>query len=125
MANSINFLSNDCALISIATGQKAMTLAELRNTLTLVPLDRVYHHFWGDLLVPLLSTSSIFYHFINACCRLDQGCDEFSPWLDDLADEHLGRCKQLATIDPYSPSLSQPRSELATLGKGCFAGGSA
>ena len=221
MANNINFLINDCALISIATGEKAMTLAELRNHLALVSLDSVYHHFWGGLLVPrfeereynndfagwvrhslqdpvlaerlaaidpsarsrleelrqelldlieerldenetagwtrgnrqfeflrsqlvvfdtnrrlekpedlaeqvpLLSTSSIFYHFIDARRRLDQGCDDFSHWLAGLGDEHRGLYKQIAAIDPYFSSLSQLRTELATLCKTYFAGGSA
>jgi Family of unknown function (DUF5752) len=221
MAENINFLINDCALISIATGQKAITLFELRNNLTLVSLDSIYHHFWGSLLVPrfkerefnndfagwvrhslrdfvlaerlavidpaasnnleelrqelldlieerldenepagwtrgnrqfeflrsqlvvfdanrrlekpedlaeqipLLSTSSIFYHFIDARRRLSQGCDDFSQWLANLGDEHLILCKQLAAIDPYFSSLSQLRTELAALCKRYFAGGSA
>jgi hypothetical protein len=220
MAGNTNFLFNDCALISIATGQKAMTLAELRNNLIHISLDSIYHHFWGGLLVPrfeerefnndfagwvrhslrdpvlaerlaaidpaassnleelrqdlldlieerldenetsgwtrgnrqfeflrsqlvvfdanrrlekpedlaeqipLLSTSSIFYHFIDARRRLDQGCDDFSHWLADLGDEHLGLCKQLAAIDPYFSSLSQIRTELTALFKTYFAGGS-
>lgn len=221
MANTPVFLINDCALISIATGQKAMTLAELRDNLTLVSLDSIYHHFWGGLLVPrfeerefnndfagwvkhslrdpvlaerlavidpasfndleelrqklldfieerldenetagwtrgnrqfeflrsqlvvfdtnrrlekpddlaeqipLLSTSSIFYHFIDARRRLDQGCDDFSHWLADLGDEHRDLCQRLAAIDPYFSSLSQLRTELTTLCKTYFGGGSA
>ncbi|MBU0674471.1 MAG: hypothetical protein KJ950_07515 [Proteobacteria bacterium] len=219
MTDTSTFLINDCALISIATGQKAMTLAELRNNLTLVSLDSIYHHFWGGLLVPrfeerefnndfagwvrhslrdpvlaerlaaidpsasdsledlrhelldlieerldenenaewtrgyrqfeflrsqlvvfdsnrrmekpedlavqipLLSTSSIFYHFIDARRRLDQGGDDFSLWLTGLGDEHQGLCAQLGAIDPYFSSLSQLRTELTVLFQGYFGGG--
>ncbi|MBU0730086.1 MAG: hypothetical protein KKA70_10110 [Proteobacteria bacterium] len=219
MTDTSIFLINDCALISIATGQKAMTLAELRNNLTLVSLDSIYHHFWGGLLVPrfeerefnndfagwvrhslrdpvlaerlaaidpsasgnleelrqnlldlieerldenenvewtrgyrqfeflrsqlvvfdtnrrlekpedlavqipLLSTSSIFYHFIDARRRLDQGGDDFCHWLTGLGDEHQGLCAQLAAIDPYFSSLSQIRTELTVLFQTYFTGG--
>lgn len=219
MTDTSLFLINDCALISIATGQKAMTLGELRNNLTLVSLDSIYHHFWGGLLVPrfeerefnndfagwvrhslrdpvlaerlaaidpsasgnleelrhnlldlieerfeenentewtrgyrqfeflrsqlvvfdtnrrlekpedlavqipLLSTSSIYYHFIDARRRLDQGGDDFCHWLTGLGDEHQDLCAQLAAIDPYFSSLSQIRTELTVLFQRYFTGG--
>lgn len=219
MTDTSIFLINDCALISIATGQKAMTLTELRNNLTIVPLDSIYHHFWGGLLaprfeerefnndfagwvrhslrdpilaerlaaidpstsndleelrhhlldlieerldedenaewtrgnrqfeflrsqlvvfdsnhrlekpedlavqIPLLSTSSIFYHFIDARRRLEQGGDDFSHWLTGFGDEHQGLCTQLAAIDPYFSSLSQLRTELTVLFQRYFTGG--
>jgi hypothetical protein len=219
MTDTSSFLINDCALISIATGLKAMTLAELRNNLTIAPLDSIYHHFWGGLLLPrfeerefnndfagwvrhslrdpvlaerlaaidpsasgnleelrhtildlveerldenesagwirsnrqfeflrsqlvvfdsnrrlekpadlaeqisLLSISSIFYHFIDARRRLDEGCDDFSHWLAGFGDEHQPLCQQLAAIDPYFSSLGQIRTELTVLMKSYFVGG--
>ncbi len=46
------FLIKDCALIAIATGKRAFTLRELRDSLTGIHADSIYHHFWGSLLEP-------------------------------------------------------------------------
>ena len=46
------FAVRDCALIAIATGQYAYTLAELRDRLEIIPLSCIYYHFWGGLLRP-------------------------------------------------------------------------
>jgi hypothetical protein len=40
----------DCALIAIATGQKAQNLREFRDQLQTVHPGCIYHHFWGTLL---------------------------------------------------------------------------
>lgn len=40
----------DCALIAIATGQKAQNLREFRDQLQSVHPGCIYHHFWGTLL---------------------------------------------------------------------------
>lgn len=218
MSGDATFLIKDCALISIATGQKAMTLNELRNNIQIISLDSIYHHFWGGLLVPrfeerefnndfagwvrhslrepvlaeklaaidpaasdnleelrqvlldlieerldedehlgwvrgyrkfdflrsqlvvfdshrrlekpedlavhipLISTNSIFYHFIDARRRLDQSCDDFSYWLSGMGEEYDDLRNQLAAVDPYFSSLSQVRAELSTLFQNYFAG---
>lgn len=44
------FVIRDCALIAIATGQSATTLAGLRDKLEIVPESSIYYHFWGGLL---------------------------------------------------------------------------
>jgi hypothetical protein len=44
------FVIRDCALIAIATGQSASTLAALRDKLEIVPESSIYYHFWGGLL---------------------------------------------------------------------------
>ena len=46
------FSVRDCALIAIATGQYAFTLAELRDRLEIIPPSCIYYHFWGGLLRP-------------------------------------------------------------------------
>lgn len=46
------FEVKDCALIAIATGNKAITLKELRDTLLAITPDSIYYHFWGGLLQP-------------------------------------------------------------------------
>jgi hypothetical protein len=44
------FVIRDCALIAIATGQSASSLAGLRDKLEIVPESSIYYHFWGGLL---------------------------------------------------------------------------
>ncbi|PLX50005.1 MAG: hypothetical protein C0613_05525 [Desulfobulbaceae bacterium] len=46
------FAIKDCALIAIATGNRAINLRELRDNLTTTSLDSIYYHFWGGLLQP-------------------------------------------------------------------------
>jgi len=203
------FAIKDCALIAIATGQKAVTLKELRDRLQMISSDSVYFHFWGSLLeprfeereynndfaawarrglhddvlaerlavvdptvyvdveplrqelvevieerldeseylnwvlatapfefirsqivvfdtykrlphpeglakqLPSLSTSSIFYHFIDARRRLPEGIDDFRLWLASFDGQYADLEKQLAAIDPYFGSLSDLRRQLA------------
>jgi hypothetical protein len=51
MANQ-TFKIMDCALIAIATGQKAQNLRELRDQLKTIHPGCLYYHFWGGLLHP-------------------------------------------------------------------------
>jgi hypothetical protein len=63
-----------------------------------------------------MSTSSVFYHFIDARRRLDHGND-FSAWLvnfDDCAEV----CDRLDAIDPFFGSLVQTRDEIAAVMQG-------
>ena len=46
------FAIKDCALIAIATGQRAVNLKELRDILNSIDPDSIYYHFWGGLLQP-------------------------------------------------------------------------
>ncbi len=46
------FTVRDCALVTIATGTWAQNLREFRDGLQRVPVDSIYHHFWGRLLQP-------------------------------------------------------------------------
>lgn len=62
-----------------------------------------------------LSTSSIFYHFIDARRRTSDGRDDFSDWLTAFGDEFAPLQDQLAGIDPYFGSLSELRNQLARL----------
>ena len=65
-------------------------------------------------IIPLLSTSSVFYHFIDARRRL-QHRDDFSSWLLHFNDEYGELCDKLAAIDPYFGSLTQLRTKLVTI----------
>jgi hypothetical protein len=44
------FVVKDCALLNIATGQKAQNLREMINQLPDLSVGSIYHHFWGGLL---------------------------------------------------------------------------
>lgn len=46
------FEIKDCALIAIATGNRAVNLKELRDILASISTDSIYYHFWGGLLQP-------------------------------------------------------------------------
>jgi len=218
MTDNTTFRIKDCALISIATGRKAVTLSELRDNLQIISLDSIYHHFWGGLLtprfeerefnndfagwvrhnlqdpilaerlaaidpgstvnleelrqdlldiieermdeseaiswlragrqfeflrsqlvvfdtnrqlkqpeelaaaVPRMSTSSIFYHFIDARRRLEDCCDDFYYWLTGFGDKFQDLRERLAAIDPFFSSLSQIRLELTLLFENYFEG---
>jgi len=44
------FAVKDCALITIATGERTQNLQELRDRLTTTHQGCIYYHFWGGLL---------------------------------------------------------------------------
>ena len=46
------FAVKDCALIAVATGEKAQDLRELRDRIETTPSGCIYYHFWGGLLRP-------------------------------------------------------------------------
>lgn len=46
------FAVKDCALITIATGERAQNLQELRDRIVTTHQGCLYYHFWGGLLRP-------------------------------------------------------------------------
>lgn len=66
-----------------------------------------------SMAITNLSTSSIFYHFIDARRRTHDGRDDFSGWLSVFGEEFVPLQKQLEGIDPYFGSLSELRNQLA------------
>lgn len=56
---------------------------------------------------------SIFYHFIDARRRTEQGNNDFSEWLLSLGEEYRELAEQIAAIDPYFTTLAALRNELA------------
>lgn len=68
-----------------------------------------------------LSTSSIFYHFIDARRRLPDGSDDFSEWLRSFGGAYEDLCGHLAGVDPYFGSLSELRAQLARVFAACVA----
>lgn len=76
---------------------------------------RLYHPRELALLLPGLSTSSLFYHFIDARRRTDTAIDDFSLWLQGLDQEYQSLIQQLADVDPYFGTLTSLRQQLADI----------
>lgn len=217
-AQEIPFYVKDCALIEIATGQKALSLVEFRDKLMEIHPGSIYHHFWGkrishylehreyqndfavwankclhdsilaerlgiidptgfeslellrvelveivdirldereiipwvrpdepfyfirsnivvfntshcvekpkDLIsvIPKLSESSIFYHFVDARRRTEGGINDFSAWLRQLSPEYHPLAEEIRKIDPYFISLSKLQQRLTSLVSEYFKG---
>lgn len=66
-------------------------------------------------LIPSLSTSSIFYHFIDARRRSPEGRDDFCTWLMGCGERHRPFCECLVALDPYFVPLTELRRQLAAL----------
>jgi len=59
-----------------------------------------------------LSTSSIYYHFIDARSRTADQCDDFSNWLCGFNDTYAPLAQALRGLDPYFSSLKEIRQQL-------------
>ncbi|MFA7620130.1 MAG: DUF5752 family protein [Thiohalomonadaceae bacterium] len=66
-------------------------------------------------LVPQLSVSSIFYHFIDARRRVPTAGDDFSAWLANFGETGTRLCDRLAQVDPYFIPLTILRDQLAAI----------
>jgi hypothetical protein len=72
--------------------------------------------------IPGLSTSSIFYHFIDARRRTPDGRDDFCDWLTAFDDKHVELCAKLSGVDPFFGSLSELRTRLEQIFAAHFQG---
>ncbi len=92
------FEIKDCALIAIATGQRAQNLRELSTILNSISTDSIYYHFWGGLLRPRFDDPE--FH------------NDFAGWVAHaLHDKVLA--ERLAVIDPVDfEDLDALRQEL-------------
>jgi len=92
------FAIKDCALIAIATGQRAYNLRDLRDNLLTVHPGAIYYHFWGGLLRP----------------RFDdpEYSNDFAAWVaHSLHDKKLA--ERLSLIDPTEANnLEDLRQEI-------------
>ncbi len=68
-------------------------------------------------VLPELTTGSIFYHFIDARRRLEDGSDDFRFWLSGFGEEYDVLRRKLGGIDPFFSSLSQVQEELTQVCK--------
>jgi hypothetical protein len=66
-------------------------------------------------VLPSLSLSSIFYHFIDARRRPPEGVDDFSAWLDAFGDEYTDLRNEIGSIDLYFATISEIRARLSQL----------
>ncbi len=92
------FRNLDCALIAIATGEKAQNLRELRDKLKSIHPGCLFYHFWGGLLNP---------HFNDPEFQND-----FAVWASrSLHDSKIS--EQFAVIDPnIYETMEDVRQEL-------------
>jgi hypothetical protein len=92
------FAVTDCAMLSIATGESAQNLRELRDRLQTAPTGCIYYHFWGHHLRPGFEEPE----FNN----------DFANWaVQGLHDLRLA--ERLSVIDPSDYNdLDELREEL-------------
>jgi len=64
---------------------------------------------------PGISTSSIFYHFVDARRRNEEGYNDFNAWLGGFGEKYSALCVRLSEIDPYFTSLVDLRKELSRI----------
>jgi hypothetical protein len=65
-------------------------------------------------IVPLLSRSSIFYHFIDARRRTLEAKDDLSTWIAGFRDGNEALLERLSQIDPYFISLVDLQKKIST-----------
>jgi len=65
-------------------------------------------------LIPRMSASSIFYHFIDSRRRTQDKIDDFRHWLAFFGDAYQPLIDQLTGIDPYFSTLVELRQQVAT-----------
>jgi hypothetical protein len=73
-------------------------------------------------LIPRMSASSIFYHFIDARRRVPDKMDDFSRWLAFFGDSYRHLIERLKCIDPYFGNLVEIRQQVAEAFHDHFAG---
>ena len=65
-------------------------------------------------ILPELSRGSIFFHFIDARRRNENGLDDFQNWLGQFGPPFQGMCQAISSIDPYFSNLHKIRDALIT-----------
>ncbi len=93
-----SFVVKDCALLELATGQRARDLRELRDRLAEVDPASIYHHFWGGRMRPSFDDPE--YN------------NDFAAWAyHGLHDRVLA--ERLSMVDPVaSGDIEQVREDL-------------
>ena len=73
-------------------------------------------------VVPRFTTSSVYYHVIDARRRNPNSRDDFREWLSSRNGDYEAVCHDLAEVDPYFTNLADLRDELAALFRRHFGG---
>jgi hypothetical protein len=84
-------------IVVFDTGMRVSTPEELRD------------------IIPNLSASSIFYHFIDARRRLPKRVDDFRAWLPNFGNKGKKLMNSLANLDPYFSTLTELRDRLVVV----------
>ena len=63
-------------------------------------------------VLPNLSVTSIFYHFIDARRGSSVNEDDFRAWLKSLNGEYTGLYDRIADLDPYFITLRELKNQL-------------
>ena len=66
-------------------------------------------------LIPKLTPSSIFYHFIDSRRRTQEKKDDFSYWLSQFENKNEELINKIKEIDPYFLSISEIKQKLNEL----------
>jgi hypothetical protein len=66
-------------------------------------------------IIPSLSASSVFFHFVDARQRLTESEDDFRFWLSSWGDRYGALRERLSAIDPYFISLSELRDQVSAI----------
>ncbi len=66
-------------------------------------------------IIPKLTNSSLFYHFIDSARRLPERNDDFSAWLQGFEGEYQELITRLHRIDPYLIRLGSLKEKLTTI----------
>lgn len=102
--------------------------------------DEAFHFIQGQLVVfdthrrlerpeelvdlcPRLSLSSVYYHFVDARNRSEDGVDDFQRWVNGVAPEQETLGEHLRRIDLSFVTLEGLREELHQLFRECFGDG--
>jgi hypothetical protein len=73
-------------------------------------------------VIPKMTLSSIFYHFIDSRRRTFGNIDDFSSWLYGFDGKYEDLIYLLSTIDPFFSSLTEIRHQLTHIVKNYFRG---
>lgn len=65
--------------------------------------------------IPVMTPSSIFYHFIDARRRTFGNIDDFRAWLYGFEKRYRNLCDILSSVDPFFSSLTYLRQQLTEL----------
>jgi Family of unknown function (DUF5752) len=73
-------------------------------------------------VIPSMTGSSVFFHFIDAHRRTPEGMDDFQAWMVNFGERYADLAAQLAAVDPYFVTLAELRQKLVDIFADYFRG---